>query len=206
MRSSVRTLPMNRWGFITSSSAPTAKAARFSGFAKPSSTPCKRERRKLNMGSSGRQSSDSECIAEAIADNGGGMSAHDLVEFFNTFGGGGKSIGGPHENFGVGAKTSLFPWNPNGVVVISWQDGEPTMIWVQRNPDTGEYGLRVFEAQDPGTGEVTFEHVATPFPDAEHGCDWSLVGPHWVREHGTVLILLGSGLGSGYGARRPWPP
>jgi len=122
------------------------------------------------------------------------MSPHDLVEFFNTFGGGGKSIGGPHENFGVGAKTSLFPWNPDGVVVISWRDCQPAMIWVQRNPETGEYGLKIFDAQDPATGEVTFEHVVTPFSDADNGCDWSLVGPDWVREHGTVLVLLGSGL------------
>src|SRR5262245_60077848 len=36
-----------------------------------------------------------------IADDGCGMTAEQLVEFFNTFGGGGKPIGGAHENFGV---------------------------------------------------------------------------------------------------------
>src|SRR4051794_39310939 len=50
-----------------------------------------------------------------IADNGSGMTGDELVEFFNTFGGGGKPIGGVHENFGVGAKTSLLPWNRHGV-------------------------------------------------------------------------------------------
>ncbi len=44
-----------------------------------------------------------------IADNGSGMDAEQMVEFFNTYGGGGKPIGGEHENFGVGAKTSLLP-------------------------------------------------------------------------------------------------
>src|SRR5687768_13554489 len=46
-----------------------------------------------------------------IADNGRGMVADELVAFFNTYGGGGKPIGGAHENFGVGSKTSLMPWN-----------------------------------------------------------------------------------------------
>ncbi len=43
-----------------------------------------------------------------IADNGSGMTAQELVRFFNTFGGGGKPIGGLHENYGVSAKTSLL--------------------------------------------------------------------------------------------------
>jgi hypothetical protein len=47
-----------------------------------------------------------------IADNGKGMDAAQLEEFFNTFGGGGKPIGSEHENFGIGAKTTLLPWNP----------------------------------------------------------------------------------------------
>src|SRR5687768_3655057 len=52
-----------------------------------------------------------------IADNGIGMTGEQMVGFFNTFGGSGKPIGGAHENFGVGAKTSLMPWNHYGVVV-----------------------------------------------------------------------------------------
>ena len=70
-----------------------------------------------------------------IADDGRGMAGDELVEFFNTFGGGGKPIGGVHENFGVGSKTSLLPWNTYGIVVISWVDGDPSMIWVQRDPN-----------------------------------------------------------------------
>src|SRR5947209_7102919 len=37
-----------------------------------------------------------------IADNGVGIPYHRMVSFFNTFGGGGKPIGGEHENYGVG--------------------------------------------------------------------------------------------------------
>ena len=127
-----------------------------------------------------------------IADNGRGMTADELVEFFNTFGGGGKPIGDPHQNFGVGAKTSMLPWNGHGLVVVSWVDGEAAMIWVQRDPKSGAYGLRVFEAYGPDEDEPTLEPVVEPFYDPEEGCDWSKIRPSWMEQNGTVLILLGN--------------
>lgn len=126
-----------------------------------------------------------------IADNGRGMMAEELVAFFNTFGGGGKPIGGPHENFGIGAKTSLLPWNKCGVVVVSWVDGDPAMIWLQFDETSDEYGLRIMEAEDDDGG-LTLETVYQPFTDDEQGCDWSKVKPDWIQEHGTVLVLLGN--------------
>lgn len=127
-----------------------------------------------------------------IADNGSGMSPEHLVEYFNTFGGGGKPIGGLHENFGVGSKTSLLPWNPAGMVVVSYQDGNAAMIEVQRDPSTGEYGLRLHSAEDPDTGEESLEEVVEPYEDDERGCDWSAVKPAWIEDHGTVIVLLGA--------------
>jgi hypothetical protein len=126
-----------------------------------------------------------------IADDGKGMTPDQLQAFFRTFGGGGKPIGGVHENYGVGSKTSLLPWNPAGIVVISWVDGEAAMIWLHRHPTTGEYGLRVFPAIDDETGEERKGCVVTPFLDDEHGCDWSKVKPDWIQDHGTVIVLLG---------------
>lgn len=127
-----------------------------------------------------------------IADNGKGMTPEQLVEFFNTFGGGGKPIGGVHENFGVGSKTSLLPWNRHGLVVVSWVKGEAAMIWVRQDKDTGEYGLRLFRAQNDTTGEETLEGVVEPFNDPQSGCDWSKVKPAWIQDHGTVMVLLGN--------------
>ena len=50
-----------------------------------------------------------------------GNEPRQLKEFFgNMLGEGEKTIGGEHENFGVGAKTSLLPWNKFGVVIVSW--------------------------------------------------------------------------------------
>jgi hypothetical protein len=111
------------------------------------------------------------------------MGPEQLLKFLNTFGGGGKPIGEAHENFGVGAKTSLLPWNQNGVVVLSWVPEDPagSMIWLGRDPTTGEYGARRFE-----TADGTFEEVVTP-----HG-DFADVKPDWISNHGTVVVCLGN--------------
>ena len=118
-----------------------------------------------------------------VADNGKGMGPEQLLRFLNTFGGGGKPIGEAHENFGVGAKTSLLPWNHAGVVVISWVPGDPdgSMIWLRRDPKTGEYGAKRFETEDG-----SFEDVVTP-----HG-EFSTTKPDWISDHGTVVICLGN--------------
>lgn len=117
-----------------------------------------------------------------IADNGKGMSPDELLQFLNTFGGGGKPIGDAHENYGVGAKTSLVPWNHDGVVVLSWttENPEGAMIWLMRDPATGEYGAKKFETEDG-----TFTEKITP-----HG-EWAKLRPDWI-EHGTVIVCLGN--------------
>lgn len=97
-----------------------------------------------------------------VADNGKGMGPDELLKFLNTFGGGGKPIGDAHENFGVGAKTSLLPWNHHGVVVISWTDVNPTgaMVWLMRDPATGEYGPRSSRRQGAPTKRSSFPRAS----------------------------------------------
>lgn len=118
-----------------------------------------------------------------IADNGKGMDPEDLLRFLNTFGGGGKPIGDAHENFGVGAKTSLLPWNHHGVVVISWTDANPSgaMVCLMRDPVTCEYGAKKFETTDG-----SYEEVIVP-PEA-----WAKVRPSWLDQHGTVVVCMGN--------------
>ncbi len=117
-----------------------------------------------------------------VADNGRGMEPKDLLRFLNTFGGGGKPIGEEHENFGVGAKTSLLPWNRHGVVAMSWTESNPegAMIWLMRDPVSGEYGARKFETDD---GE--FDECVQPFGE------WADVKPDWLGDTGTVVVCLG---------------
>ena len=118
-----------------------------------------------------------------VADNGVGMTPDQLLKFLNTFGGGGKPIGDAHENFGVGAKTSLLPWNHQGVIVLSWtaESQAGAMVWLMRDPVSGEYGAKKFETVDG-----SFEEVIVPPPE------WSRCKPSWIGPHGTVVICLGN--------------
>lgn len=122
------------------------------------------------------------------ADNGVGMSPAQMVRFLNTFGGGGKPIGDAHDNFGVGFKTSTLPDNHAGVVVLSWVKGDPdgSMIRLQRDPATGEYGAHQFQ-----TASGSWEMVVAPFDDPDTGVDWTKVKPAFIRDHGTAIVLLG---------------
>jgi hypothetical protein len=120
-----------------------------------------------------------------IADNGSGMNKDDLVTFFRTLGGSSKAVGGAHENYGIGAKIALLPWNTAGLIVASWQGGEGNVIWAKADDETGEYGLRKVEYAD----EIT--DVWPTGPDPELGFDLEDSRPDWLEDHGTVLLLLG---------------
>ena len=63
-----------------------------------------------------------------------------------TYGGGGKPIGTEHENFGIGAKVTLLPWNPAGLLVISYKDGNGYAM-LMRGEDRN-YGAKPWEAED----------------------------------------------------------
>jgi hypothetical protein len=122
-----------------------------------------------------------------IADNGAGMTREELLSFFSTLGEGAKRIGGVHDNFGVGAKIASLPWNPEGMVVISYKDGRPSMIRIQLDDDGAEYELREFRS------EKGLTHVINP-AEVDWGDDvnWGTVAPPWARECGTIIVLLGS--------------
>lgn len=123
-----------------------------------------------------------------IADNGKGMDAAELVEFFLTIGGTSKAIGGAHENYGIGAKVSLLPWNTAGLIVASWKNGEGNAIWMRADAETKQYGLRnvEFEGATVDVWETTF--------DPDLGFDLEDLREDWMGDQGTVLLLLGDRL------------
>jgi hypothetical protein len=123
-----------------------------------------------------------------IADNGDGMDAAELVEFFLTLGGTSKPIGGAHENYGIGAKVSLLPWNTAGLVVASWKAGYGNVIWMRADAETKQYGLRIVEFE----GATTDVWETTDDPDL--GFDLEQLRQDWIKDHGTVLLLLGDRL------------
>jgi hypothetical protein len=122
-----------------------------------------------------------------VVDNGIGMKRDELLRFFSTLGEGAKRIGGIHDNFGVGAKIAALPWNPEGVVVISYKDGQGSMIYIEHDPETFEYQLAEFQSEDSTTYVIDPQEV-----DWGDDVNWDAVAPNWAREHGTIVILLGS--------------
>ena len=134
------------------------------------------------------------------ADDGNGMEAeHQLPHFMNTFGGGGKPIGDVHENFGMGAKTSMLPWNHAGLIVASRQGGSTAAVMLTYDPsigEHGEYGLTRWEVEDD-EGSVTYDEVLNL--DIQED-DFVLVPGTTARDvmdaflnpdHGTVMIACG---------------
>ena len=101
--------------------------------------------------------------------------------YLNTFGGGGKPIGDAHENYGVGSKTSLLPWNKFGLVVISYTAKHPkgNMVWLCF--EDGEYGAR-----ELAPGGAT---VVEPFKGEL--VDWTSIRPPGPGISGTVVVLMG---------------
>jgi hypothetical protein len=134
-----------------------------------------------------------------VADDGIGMDEADLAEFMLTYGGGGKPIGTEHENFGIGAKVALLPWNPAGLLVISYKSSQGYAMLMRG--DEREYGAAPWEAMDED-GEVVQAAVIDPdggalgdFGIADIGSIWKQV-PFWADredppEHGTIFLLLG---------------
>jgi hypothetical protein len=121
-----------------------------------------------------------------VIDNGRGMSPAELHSFFSTLGEGGKKIGGVHDNFGVGAKIATLPWNPEGVVVVSYQNGRGSMIWIMLEPDSGDYELVEFSVD--GKKQCVID---PDLADIDR-INWGQLRPDWVTDHGTIVVLLGS--------------
>ena len=121
-----------------------------------------------------------------IMDDGSGMDEQELLKFFSTLGAGARKIGGIHDNFGVGAKIAALPWNPEGVVVISYKHGKASMIWIVLDEESGDYELMEFQTP------AGRSHVIQPQRTPDDQIDWDAIKPRWISEHGTVIVLLGS--------------
>lgn len=129
------------------------------------------------------------------ADDGHGMTKDDLRNYMSTLGKGGKVVGGPHDNYALGSRMTLLPWNPEGVVVISMVNGEANMVKMMFDPDAadgdGEYVLE--EVTWNERGEQGMATVYPPYYDAELGFDWAETIPDFITKagHGTTFTLLG---------------
>ncbi len=116
--------------------------------------------------------SEEEVTKLCIIDNGCGMTGEEMVTYINQLS---SSI---HEqsvtgNFGVGAKISAAPLNPEGLIYLSWKDGQGYMIQLYRDSVAKEYGLLRFKS-----GEF-WQHINDDLK------------PDSIKNHGTMVVLLG---------------
>jgi hypothetical protein len=112
----------------------------------------------------------------SITDSGDGMTGPEMVKYINQL----SSSINPQShqgNFGIGAKIAAATRNHAGLIYLSWKAGQGAMIHLWRDPLTGQYGLRQFEHPD-GT-------YAYFLPIEES------VKPELIKEHGTMVVLLG---------------
>jgi len=113
-----------------------------------------------------------------ITDSGDGMTGEEMVRFINQLSSSvsAQTLSG---NYGVGAKITAATRNPAGVLYLSWKHGEGAMIHLYREKESGQYGLKQWEHQDG-----SYAHYL-PLEDD--------VRPEVIKQHGTKVVLLGTG-------------
>jgi hypothetical protein len=132
------------------------------------------------------------------ADDGKGMTKEELRDYMLTLGKGGKVVGGPHDNYALGSRMTLLPWNPAGVVVISMTNGVAYMVKMMFDPDAsdgegeGEYVLEEVTWTDED-GEQGMSTVYPPYYDDDLKLNWAETVPDFIKKagHGTAFTLLG---------------
>ena len=112
-----------------------------------------------------------------LTDTGDGMTGEEMQKFINQLSSSGVKQSFS-SNYGVGAKIAAATRNPAGVVYQSWKNGDGYMILLDKNLESGNYGLRQWELDD---GTFSFH-----FPMEND------VKPDTIDGHGTKVILLGS--------------
>ena len=111
-----------------------------------------------------------------IVDTGDGMTGEEMLKFINQLSSSGSEQAF-NSNYGLGAKISAATKNHAGVLYQSWKNGQGNMIHLERDKETGEYGLRQWELSDG-----TFSHIL-PLEDD--------VKPEEISTKGTKVILFG---------------
>ena len=138
-----------------------------------------------------------------FVDDGKGMADPDLMKRYAQFNSSGKTVGTMHDNFGIGAKISLLPFNQYGLVFMSWDKKNPdgNMIWLCKNTK-GQYGAKRHPVpiyENDGDSEPLYyeqESCFRPHECKEEGIDWNQILMNCKRlmlsDHGTAVILLGN--------------
>jgi hypothetical protein len=112
-----------------------------------------------------------------VTDNGDGMSGNEMVTYINQLSSSAaqQSMSG---NYGVGAKIATATRNHHGVVYLSWQNSQGSLIHFWKDPTTGTYGLKQFQ-----TPSGDYSHYVLLEDE---------VRPDIIDKHGTKIVLMGN--------------
>lgn len=121
--------------------------------------------------------SNTKTMKLTIIDTGDGMTPEEMQEFINQLSSSG-AVQSMTANFGIGAKIAAATTNPAGVIYQSWKNGDGFMIQLEKDTQSGEYGLRQWELADG-----SYAHFL-PLDDE--------VKPDEIEIHGTKVILCGA--------------
>lgn len=156
----------------------------------------------------------------AFADDGPGMTAHEMANYLGQYNSSSKSTGGVHDNFGIGVKATTLINNPYGVVFLSWseviKDGEKiiegNMMWFTYDEEASEVSVKPAEVtyvDEDGEEDIQCIDIAVPgwstsanviklsllaeeFPDGWEGIKWwECKEAAKIKTTGTIVMMLG---------------
>jgi len=154
----------------------------------------------------------------AFADNGEGMTAHEMANYLGQYNSSSKNTGGVHDNFGIGAKATTLISNPYGVVFLSWKKAGPdkkmqgNMMWFTYNEEASEVSVKpaeIFTVYEDGEVDVecldiqvsgwstsvnvvNLSRLEEAFPDGWEGIKWwECKEAAKIKNTGTIVMLLG---------------
>lgn len=119
----------------------------------------------------------------SIEDDGEGMDETTLIAYISEVFKSSKAMGlGAGLSKGVGARASLCPWNPEGVLVLTFQNGKGKMAQYGLSEDGKTYGPKLLVGPE-GTSEFYVPVPKRYLLDREGN----------PRKNGTVVVALGDG-------------
>ena len=102
-----------------------------------------------------------------IMDTGDGMTKSQLYDLLGLYTSGNEQ--GITKNFGIGFKIAVLRYNPLGVVIESWKDGEGVTGEIRYFPEKGDYAFynREFETPEGSIFQDVYElpEGSCPFPE-----------------------------------------
>lgn len=150
----------------------------------------------------------------AFADDGPGMTAHEMADYLGQYNSSSKRTGGVHDNFGIGVKATTLINNPYGVVFLSWSKESPegNMMWFTYDEENSEVSVKPAEVtyvDEDGEEDIECIDIAVPgwstsvnvidlsllaeaFPDGWEGIKWwECKKAAKIKTTGTIVMMLG---------------